>query len=183
MPTKIQTNLTSLTSTEDIVANTVVTTSQSVQNPLRVLNSAICNLKPREILTNTFPVLQWLPRYNLKKDLLKDVISGLTVSSLQIPQGITYGNLLAGQSARYGLFTSFLPCLLYFLLGSSRTVSVGTYAIVCLLIGDFATQRYPDLPENSTTEAWEVLYSSRISDVTALNFYLAIFMVTCTAFT
>lgn len=39
-----------------------------------------------------FPILEWGPKYNLK--LLKsDVVSGLTIASLAIPQGISYAKL------------------------------------------------------------------------------------------
>lgn len=36
------------------------------------------------------PVLRWLPKYNLKKDLVRDMAGGLTVGIMQIPQGRSY---------------------------------------------------------------------------------------------
>ena len=38
------------------------------------------------------PILEWAPRYNLK--LFKsDLIAGITIASLAVPQGISYANL------------------------------------------------------------------------------------------
>lgn len=34
------------------------------------------------------PVLNWLPKYDVKQDLIRDVAGGLTVGIMQIPQGI-----------------------------------------------------------------------------------------------
>lgn len=38
------------------------------------------------------PILEWAPRYSL--DLFKsDLVSGITIASLAVPQGISYANL------------------------------------------------------------------------------------------
>lgn len=47
----------------------------------------ICNMKPTNILLSIFPVLSWLSQYNIKNDLIGDVISGCTVAIMHIPQG------------------------------------------------------------------------------------------------
>ena len=36
---------------------------------------------------SVIPVLKWLPKYDLQKDLLRDIAGGLTVGIMQIPQG------------------------------------------------------------------------------------------------
>ena len=33
------------------------------------------------------PILDWLPSYSVKENLLKDIIGGLTVGIMHIPQG------------------------------------------------------------------------------------------------
>lgn len=81
------------------------------------------------------PVLQWLPKYDLKKNILGDVMSGLIVGILLVPQSIAY-SLLAGQEPIYGLYTSFFASIIYFLLGTSRHISVGIFGILCLMIGE-----------------------------------------------
>ena len=34
-----------------------------------------------------FPVLKWLPKYDMKSSFLHDLITGLTIGTMQIPQG------------------------------------------------------------------------------------------------
>nr|DAD44730.1 TPA_asm: hypothetical protein HUJ06_002960 [Nelumbo nucifera] len=80
-----------------------------------------------------FPIFQWGPNYNLK--LLKsDIISGLTIASLAIPQGISYAKL-ANLPPIIGLYSSFVPPLIYAVLGSSRHLAVGPVSIASLVMG------------------------------------------------
>ena len=39
------------------------------------------------LLTRLAPILRWLPKYNVKKDLLADITGGVTVGIMHIPQG------------------------------------------------------------------------------------------------
>ena len=39
-------------------------------------------------ILSVLPVLKWLPKYNVKKDLVRDLAGGLTVGIMQIPQGL-----------------------------------------------------------------------------------------------
>ncbi|XP_012597013.1 sulfate transporter [Microcebus murinus] len=91
--------------------------------------------KAKNIIFGFFPVLQWLPKYNLKKNILGDLMSGLIVGILLVPQSIAY-SLLAGQEPIYGLYTSFFASIIYFLLGTSRHISVGIFGVLCLMIGE-----------------------------------------------
>ncbi|KAJ0253573.1 Sulfate transporter 3.1 [Hirschfeldia incana] len=79
------------------------------------------------------PILEWSPRYNLK--LFKsDLIAGITIASLAIPQGISYAKL-ANLPPILGLYSSFVPPLVYAVLGSSKDLAVGTVAVGSLLTG------------------------------------------------
>ncbi|XP_042028830.1 sulfate transporter 1.3-like isoform X1 [Salvia splendens] len=80
-----------------------------------------------------FPILEWGKRYNLKK-FKGDLIAGLTIASLCIPQDIGYSKL-ANLSPQYGLYSSFVPPLVYALMGSSRDIAIGPVAVVSLLLG------------------------------------------------
>ncbi|GJZ73637.1 probable sulfate transporter 3.3, partial [Tanacetum coccineum] len=85
-----------------------------------------------------FPILQWGPQYNL--NLFKsDVVSGLTIASLAIPQGISYAKL-ANLPPIVGLYSSFVPPLVYAVLGSSRDLAVGPVSIASLLMGSMLRQ-------------------------------------------
>ena len=98
--------------------------------------SCQCNsTKAKNIIFGFLPVLQWLPKYDLKKNILGDVMSGLIVGILLVPQSIAY-SLLAGQEPIYGLYTSFFASLIYFILGTSRHISVGIFGVLCLMIGE-----------------------------------------------
>ncbi|CAN1279956.1 Sulfate transporter 3.1 [Linum perenne] len=78
------------------------------------------------------PILEWGPRYTL--DFFKaDLVAGITIASLAVPQGISYAGL-ASLPPIVGLYSSFVPPLVYAMLGSSRDVAVGTVAVASLLI-------------------------------------------------
>ncbi|MQL97023.1 hypothetical protein Taro_029703 [Colocasia esculenta] len=84
-------------------------------------------------LQYVLPVLQWAPTYSLGF-LKADLLAGVTIASLAIPQGISYAKL-AGLPPILGLYSSFVPPLVYAVLGSSRDLAVGTVAVGSLLMG------------------------------------------------
>ncbi|XP_010545727.1 PREDICTED: probable sulfate transporter 3.4 [Tarenaya hassleriana] len=84
-------------------------------------------------LQSLFPIFTWGPLYNLKL-FRSDVISGLTIASLAIPQGISYAKL-ANLPPIIGLYSSFVPPIIYSVLGSSRHLAVGPVSIASLVMG------------------------------------------------
>ncbi len=78
------------------------------------------------------PILRWLPKYK-KENLSKDLIAGLTVGIILIPQGMAYA-MIAGLPPVYGLYAALIPVLGYLFLGTSRQVSVGPVAMDSLLV-------------------------------------------------
>jgi MFS superfamily sulfate permease-like transporter len=81
----------------------------------------------------------WLLRYlygpydNEYFDILRgDIISGLTVGLILVPQGLAY-SILAGLPPINGLYTTILPLFAYSLLGTSMQLSVGPVTMVSLL--------------------------------------------------
>ncbi|TVQ10873.1 MAG: sulfate permease [Leptolyngbya sp. DLM2.Bin27] len=78
------------------------------------------------------PVLDWGLHYN-PRDLVGDVMAGVIVAVMLIPQGMAYA-LLAGLPPQVGLYASILPLMLYAVLGTSRALSVGPVAMVSLLV-------------------------------------------------
>ncbi|KAJ4761239.1 sulfate transporter 1 [Rhynchospora pubera] len=85
-----------------------------------------------------FPILDWLPRYKLSM-FKSDLLAGLTVASLAIPQGISYAKL-ANLPPIIGLYSSFIPPLVYAVLGSSRGLAVGPISIASLIMGGMLSE-------------------------------------------
>ncbi|KAI3509382.1 hypothetical protein L1887_24613 [Cichorium endivia] len=80
-----------------------------------------------------FPILEWGRDYSLSK-FKGDLIAGCTIASLCIPQDIGYAKL-AYLDPQYGLYSSFIPPLIYAFMGSSRDIAIGPVAVVSLLLG------------------------------------------------
>ncbi|KAJ1406811.1 sulfate anion transporter, conserved site [Sesbania bispinosa] len=83
-------------------------------------------------LESLFPILVWFRNYKATK-FKDDLLAGLTLASLSIPQSIGYANL-ARLDPQYGLYTSVVPPLIYALMGSSREIAIGPVAVVSLLL-------------------------------------------------
>ncbi|XP_039275233.1 sodium-independent sulfate anion transporter-like, partial [Nilaparvata lugens] len=85
----------------------------------------------QEDLYRRLPILQWLPKYSTD-DAVGDLVAGVTVGLLVIPQSLAYSNI-ADLPAQYGLYGSFVGCLMYIFLGSCKDVPMGPPAICSLL--------------------------------------------------
>lgn len=83
-------------------------------------------------LHGLFPILTWGRNYKATK-FRNDLMAGLTLASLSIPQSIGYATL-ANLAPQYGLYTSVVPPLVYALMGSSREIAIGPVAVVSLLL-------------------------------------------------
>ncbi len=137
------------------------------------------NYKPtvnnfKAYLYKRIPPIEWIPKYDIKHNLIKDLIGGLTVNIIckhtifynlklihcfkvgiiQVPQCMAY-SLAAGLPAYNGLYVTFFQCLLYFLFGTSRHISPGTYAIISLMVytqtNKYEGILFPKSSENGTS--------------------------------
>ncbi len=79
-----------------------------------------------------FPIIEWLRSYS-KTDFNGDVFAGIITAILLVPQGIAYA-ILAGLPPQLGLYASIFPPVIYALLGTSRTMSVGPVSIAAIMI-------------------------------------------------
>ncbi|CAH8656464.1 unnamed protein product [Schistosoma haematobium] len=84
-------------------------------------------------IKSIFPCIDILTHYNWRSDFLKDISGGLTIGVMNIPQGMAY-SLLAGLPPVYGLYIGFLSPLFYAIFGRCTQFSMGTFAVVSLLI-------------------------------------------------
>lgn len=94
----------------------------------------IKSIETKRIFFSIFPIFSWLPKYNFKNDLMGDLMSGCTVAIMHIPQGLGYA-MLANVPPIAGIYTAFFPVLIYFLFGTSKHNSMGTFAVVSMLVG------------------------------------------------
>uniref|UniRef100_A0A672V1E3 Sulfate transporter-like n=1 Tax=Strigops habroptila TaxID=2489341 RepID=A0A672V1E3_STRHB len=124
----------------------------------------VCTCNHQTIITffcRLFPVLDWLPRYNIKTQLLGDVISGLLVGIVAIPQSISY-SLLANQDPIYGIYTNFFCNIIYVIMATSRHNFVGSFGVLCLMIGQ-SVNRHLQLAGYSDNSAGSSLVDNSTS--------------------
>ncbi|MEO0339051.1 MAG: solute carrier family 26 protein [Bacteroidota bacterium] len=114
------------------------------------------------------PALEWMRAYS-EQQFRGDLVAGLTVGVMLIPQGMAYA-MIAGLPPIFGLYASTLPILIYAFLGTSKQLAVGPVAMVSLLtatgIGVFA---------EGGTEAYILLAITLAFLVGAIQFLLGLF--------
>jgi sulfate permease, SulP family len=87
------------------------------------------------------PCIGWLRGY--RKDWLGyDVMAGLITAAVIIPKAMAYATV-AGLPVQVGLYTAFLPMLIYAVLGTSRPLSVSTTTTIAILTGAEISQVVP----------------------------------------
>lgn len=97
-----------------------------------------------EYLTEKLPIAQWLPYYDYRW-LFQDIIGGITIGVMFIPQGLAYAKI-ATIPVEHGLYSSWWPSAIYFFLGTSKELSTGPTSILGLLtaevVGDLSQEGY-----------------------------------------
>ncbi|RDD46837.1 Prestin [Trichoplax sp. H2] len=114
-----------------------------------------------EFLVSFIPILSWLPKYDRRQNLGGDIAAGLTVGIMQIPQGLAYAMLTTLQPIT-GLYTSFFPVIIYTLFGTSRHISIGTFAVISLLVAE-------GVQNSINSQAYQAALTSPTSTVNILN--------------
>ncbi|RLN45354.1 hypothetical protein BBJ28_00015009 [Nothophytophthora sp. Chile5] len=80
------------------------------------------------------PILRWLPNYQISRDLKFDVVAGITVAMMLIPQEVSLSTIMH-VPAHHGLYTAATAPLIYAIFGSSTVLSVASGSEVALLVG------------------------------------------------
>uniref|UniRef100_A0A8C6WFF2 Solute carrier family 26 member 6 n=1 Tax=Neogobius melanostomus TaxID=47308 RepID=A0A8C6WFF2_9GOBI len=154
-----------------------------IHNTTTVREKVQKSVRAKKCLVGSVPVVSWLPRYSFRENILGDIISGISVGIMHLPQGMAYA-ILASVPAVYGLYSSFYPVLVYFIFGTSKHISVGTYAVMSVMIGGVTERLAPDSAfsvfDNVTGEA---IINTTLRDVervkvaAAVTFLSGIFQV------
>ncbi|KAJ7971323.1 Sulfate transporter [Quillaja saponaria] len=81
------------------------------------------------------PCYRWIRTYKWREYFQADLMAGITVGVMLVPQAMSYAKL-AGLQPIYGLYSSFVPLFVYAIFGSSRQLAVGPVALVSLLVSN-----------------------------------------------
>src|SRR5512138_2005035 len=82
-------------------------------------------------MSSMLPAASWLKGYE-PAWLKADVVAGLTTAAIVIPKAMAYATI-AGLPLQAGLYTAFIPMVVYALLGTSRMLSVSTTTTIAIL--------------------------------------------------
>ena len=77
-----------------------------------------------------FNFRSWLPEvFANRKFLNRDIIAGVTLATILIPQSMAYA-MLAGVEPKYGLYAAFIPVAIASFFGSSRYLATGPVQLI-----------------------------------------------------
>lgn len=129
------------------------------------------------------PIVEALERYR-RDDLSHDLVAGVVVSIITVPQAIAYA-VLAGLPPQAGLYASLVPMVVYAVLGSSRYLVVGPVAITALMVatavGEYAPQyqqSYVGVTTVLCVQAGIMLWLLRLSQMGGLVNLLSLPVIT-----
>ena len=90
-----------------------------------------------------FPFLRWLPDLRSRKILVADLIAGVTVAMVLIPQSMAYADL-ANLPHVYGLYAACIGPAVAALFGSSRHLATGPVAMASLISASTVASVVPE---------------------------------------
>src|SRR5262245_31576789 len=85
--------------------------------------------------------LGWVRHYQ-SEWLRADAIAGVVAASIVIPMAMAYASI-AGLPVQVGLYTAFVPMVVYAALGTSRPLSVSSTSTIAILTGAALLEAVP----------------------------------------
>lgn len=108
------------------------------------------------------PSLAWIPNYSLSL-FGGDILAGLTVASMLIPQSVSYATSLAKLSPVTGLISASVPGIVYAFLGTSRQLNVAPEAATSLLLGQAISDVLHGLENGSNMASLSLVIATAIT--------------------
>ncbi len=105
-------------------------------------------------LHRNLPILGWLRSYD-RAWLMADVLAGLTLWGLVVPEGMAYAGI-AGLPPQAGLYTLLASLLVYALFGSSRHLAVGATSATAALIAGTVVALGASTSDMATYQAYAI---------------------------
>jgi len=128
-----------------------------------------------KVIPRIFPLLNLIKRGYSLTDTWIDALSGATLSTVLIPQSLSYC-VLAGLKPQYGLYAAFFSGLIYWALGTTKELSVGPFALISILMGEMINAMYPDLDQMTQTDPI-IGFSLRVTYIMTLTFCTGVWLV------
>lgn len=100
-------------------------------------------------------VPDWLRSYN-REWLRLDLVAGLTAAAVVIPKAMAYATV-AGLPVQVGLYTAFLPLVIYAFAGTSRALSVSTTTTIAILTASELGEVVPNADPSTLISATAIL--------------------------
>ncbi|KAI9117014.1 hypothetical protein K1719_012013 [Acacia pycnantha] len=107
-------------------------TAKDTYVPSRNTHKPLCFKRLLSLVYHFFPILDSLRCYNASK-FKNDLLAGLTLASLTIPQSMGYATM-AELNPQYGLYTSIVPPVIFSVLTSSREIVIGPVSVDSVLL-------------------------------------------------
>lgn len=104
----------------------------------------------KSLFTRYLPIADWLPDYDWSESFRWDVVAGLTVWALLVPEAMAYAGI-AGVPPQAGLYTAPLALLGYAIFGTSRQLFVGPSSTVAIVSASVVG----GLVASGTVEFWQ----------------------------
>lgn len=129
-----------------------------------------------------FPFLSWISHYNLQW-AAGDLVAGLTIGIVVVPQGMAYA-MLANLEPQFGLYSSFVGVMIYWVFGTSKDISIGPVAVLSTVVGnavDGVRASGNDLPANVIASVLSLIAGCIVVALGLLRFGFVVDIISITS--
>ena len=105
----------------------------------------------KSLLSKLLPITEWLPQYS-GGDVYGDVVAGLAVGIMAVPQSMAQA-AISDINEVYGLYTCFIPLLVFAAFTTSKHMANGTGALVAVIVGG-EVEKYEDVMTRTYAAVW-----------------------------